>query len=66
MLQGNINGINTIFTTSKPYASGKITVLLNGLKEYQFSEINETTIEMDDPPKNTGFTDILESIYKLK
>lgn len=66
MLQGNIDGINTLFTTSKPYASGKITVLLNGLKEYHFSEINETTIEMADPPKNTGFADILECIYKLK
>lgn len=66
MLQGNIDGVNTLFTTSKPYTSGKITVLLNGLKEYHFSEINETTIEMADPPKNTGFADILECIYKLK
>jgi len=66
MLQGDIDGINTLFTTSKPYASTKITVLLNGLKEYQFSEINETTIEFVTPPKNSGFTDIIEGIYKLK
>lgn len=64
MLQGDIDGVNTLFTTSKSYASGKITVLLNGLKEYHFSEINETTIQLADPPG--GFTDILECIYKLK
>jgi hypothetical protein len=66
MLLGNIDGANTIFTTSKPYTAGKISVLLNGLKEYQFSEINETTVQMDTPPKNSGFTDIIECIYKPK
>lgn len=66
MLAGNIDGVNTVFTTSNPYVSRKISVLLNGLKEYYFSEINETTIQMDDPPNNSGFTDILECIYKPK
>jgi hypothetical protein len=66
MLQGDIDGVNTFFTTSKPYASGKITVLLNGLKEYQFSEINETTVQLFTSPENAGFTDVLECIYKLK
>jgi len=66
MLQGDIDGINTLFTTSRPYAAGKISVLLNGLKEYQFSEINETKVQLVTPPKKTGFTDILECIYKLK
>lgn len=66
MLQGIVNGINTIFTTSRPYVSGKISVLLNGLKEYQFSEINETTVQMNTPPENSGFTDIIECIYKPK
>lgn len=66
MLLGDIDGVNTIFTTSKPYSSGNITVLLNGLKEYHFSEINETTIEFITAPKSIGFTDIIESIYKIK
>lgn len=66
MLQGNIDGVNTTFTTSKPYVSGKITVLLNGLKEYNFTEINETTIQMLSPPKNTMFTDVLQCIYTVK
>ena len=66
MLLGNIDGVNTVFTTSKPYAAGKISVLLNGLKEYYFSEINETTVQMDTPPGDSGFTDILECIYKPK
>lgn len=66
MLLGNIDGANTVFTTSKPYAAGKISVLLNGLKEYHFSEINETTVQMDTPPGDSGFTDIMECIYKPK
>jgi hypothetical protein len=66
MLQGDIDGVNTVFTTSKPYRTGEITVLLNGLKEYQFSEINETTIQLATPPMATGFKDITECIYKLK
>ena len=66
MLTGEIDNVNTIFTTSEPYVSGKISVLLNGLKEYYFSEINETTVQMNTPPGNTGFTDILECVYKPK
>lgn len=63
---GLINGINTTFTTSKPYVSGKMTVLLNGLKEYGFTEINDTTIQMAIAPSNIGFTDTLELIYVEK
>ena len=66
MLTGEIDNVKTIFTTSQPYVSGKISVLLNGLKEYYFSEINETTVQLNTPPSNSGFTDILECVYKPK
>ncbi len=63
---GVINGLNKTFTTSQAYVSGKITVLLNGLKEYGFTEIDDTTIEMESAPSNAGFTDIVELIYIKK
>lgn len=63
---GAINGTNKVFTTSQPYVSGKITVLLNGLKEYDFTEIDDTTIELTTAPKNAGFTDKIELIYTKK
>ena len=60
---GAIDGVNTTFTTSKPYTTGQITVLLNGLKEYDFIEVNDTTIQFLTAPKNAGFTDKIEVIY---
>lgn len=65
-LIGIVDGSNRIFTTSAPYVAGSLMTFLNGNKERLFTETNETTITMDTAPKNTGFTDILETIYVKK
>ena len=62
-LSGSIDNINTIFTTSFPYRQGSIMVFLNGLKESYVSEIDSGTIELENPPSNIGFEDIVEAYY---
>lgn len=62
-LIGTIDGINKIFTTSVPFLSSSISVYLNGIKEKNFTIDSSTQITMDTAPKNTGFTDKLETIF---
>lgn len=62
-LIGVIDGINKIFTTSVPFIYNSISVYLNGIKEKNFVIDSPTKIIMDTAPKNTGFTDKLETIY---
>ncbi|MHC1775724.1 MAG: hypothetical protein AB9834_09955 [Lentimicrobium sp.] len=66
ILQGAVDGVNRVFATSAPYLSGNINVYLNGLKEIHFTESSDMTITLEDPPKNTGFTDRIESVFTLK
>lgn len=65
-LSGVINTTNRIFTTSKAYTSGSISVFINGIKDSGFSETDETTITLDEAPSNVGFTDKIEAIYSSK
>lgn len=62
-LTGDVNGSNKLFTTPFPYQPGKISVFVNGLKEKYFSEINDTTIQLDNPPQNNGYTDLIQTLF---
>jgi hypothetical protein len=66
ILNGAVDGVNKVFATSCPYLSGNINVFVNGLKEIHFAESSDTTITMEEPPKNTGFSDRIESVFTLK
>ena len=65
-LQGPVDGYNSIFSTSAPYIPGTLTVFRNGLKCRDFIERSETQIELSEPPKTTGFQDLIEAIYIKK
>lgn len=47
---GVIDSANKLFTTTKAYVTGKLVVLLNGLRELNFIEKSNTTFELDEPP----------------
>jgi len=64
VLTGNVNGINTIFKTSKPYKPDSINIYVNGLKEFFFSKTGESEITLDFAPSNEVFIDKIEAIYK--
>lgn len=49
---GDIDGVNTIFTVANPYRSGSVGVYLNGLREDGYTESSPTTIQFDDPPSD--------------
>lgn len=63
---GDIDGVNRVFTISKPYVAQSIIVYVNGLKEHNFAETTDTTITLDTAPKNTGFIDYIEVTYLKK
>lgn len=63
---GIIDGINKFFTTSQPYVSGSLMLFRNGIKDSHFGEISDTQIEIETPPSNTGFTDVIEVTYIIK
>jgi hypothetical protein len=65
-LFGLVNGANRIFSTSVPYGLGTITVFVNGFKERNFTEYSQQQIELNEAPKNIGFTDMIEAIYIRK
>ena len=62
-LSGEVNNVNTVYTTSKPYRFGSISVFVNGLKEFNFSETDNTTITLHFAPQNAGFFDRIEATY---
>ncbi len=66
ILTGAVDGVNRVFSTSSAFMAGKIEVYVNGLREIYFTESSDTTITLDEAPKNTGFTDIIASTYTLK
>ena len=63
---GTVNGVNTVFAANVPFVPGSIEVYVNGLKEKHFSLVGETAIELESPPKATGFSDYVELIYLSK
>lgn len=63
---GDINGINKFFTTSQPYVSGSLLLFINGIKDSHFNEVSDTQIEIETPPSNVGFSDIIEVTYIIK
>lgn len=63
---GTIDGVNKVFTTSAPYVAGKLTVLKNGLHEYDFTETNDTTFTMILAPSATSFMDVMRVTYTKK
>jgi hypothetical protein len=63
LLSGTVNSENRVFTTSKAYKSGTIVVFVNGIRESDFLEVDQTTIILDEAPSNVGFTDKIETIY---
>lgn len=62
---GTIDGINNVFTTSQAFEASSIILWLNGLLEINFTVLNNTTIQLQDPPSINGFIDSLEIFYTI-
>jgi hypothetical protein len=62
---GVIDNINRIFQTSRPFNPSSVVVFINGLSELNFTVINTTTIQLDEPLLTNGFTDTIEILYTL-
>ena len=68
-LIGEVDGVNTVFETSFQYRPNTVNIFINGLKESRdnFQEYDpldqERRIILDTPPKNNGFTDLVEAMY---
>lgn len=62
---GNVDGINKQFSTTLPF-NKIIAIYINGLKEKNFSVSSDTTIILNEAPKNIGFSDIIEATYIKK
>lgn len=68
-LEGEINGVNTVFNTSYNYEVNTTRVYINGLLQRRgvdYNELGVRTIEFTDAPSARGFTDNLIVIYKIK
>lgn len=67
---GTVNGINTVFTTSKKYTSGTLRVELNGqklIKGIDFTETTDQSFTLGTAPLNTlGYTDKVTVEYEQK
>jgi hypothetical protein len=59
----NIDGINKIFTLSRIFINGTVSVYLNGIKEKYATELDNNKIQFQDAPKNSGFVDLIEVTY---
>ena len=57
---------NTIFTTSIPYKASTISVYVNGIKEHNFIQLTDQSIQFSSAPKTVGFTDYVEITYQSK
>ena len=68
-LNGSIDGVNKTFTTDTPFVSGILRVIVNGQvyesddDGYGWSEIDESTIQMDVAPLES---DLLQAFYQDK
>lgn len=65
-LSGTVDGQNSLFTTTFPFEPTTIMVFLNGLHEKHFAVVSNTQIRLDEPAKNSGFTDFIEALYIRK
>ena len=65
-LNGTVDGQNRLFTTTFPFEPTTIMVFLNGLHEKHFAVVSNTQIQLDEPAKNSGFTDFIEALYIRK
>lgn len=63
---GLVNGINTVFSASVSFDPGSIEVYVNGIKERYFSLVSDTTIQLQNAPKTTGYSDFIELVYLQK
>lgn len=67
---GTVNGVNTVFSTSKKYTSGTLRVELNGqklIKNIDFTETTDQVFTLADAPLNTlGYTDKVTVEYEQK
>lgn len=63
---GDVDGVNKVFVLSYPAVSSSICMFRNGLKVHEFTVVSDTSIEFEDAPLNTGFTDIIEATYIKK
>ena len=60
---GDIDGDNTLFSTTHPYIPDSLMVFINGIKEFYFTEISDTQFTVSNAPKNIGFIDVIEVVY---
>ena len=64
---GNVDNINTLFSTSQNYVSGSITIYLNGLKEEFFTETLPNQIQLSEAPTiDYGTSDVVTCTYIRK
>lgn len=67
---GNVNGVNTLFSTSKKYVSGTLRVELNGqklVKDEDYSETTDQTFTMNEAPlDDLGYADKITVEYEQK
>lgn len=50
---GDMDGVNTIFSTYNLYVTGSLRVYFNGLRETRFSEIENQLFELDFTPESS-------------
>lgn len=60
---GDLDGVNTIFTTENVFKPGSISLYLNGLREYYFAETGLSEITIEDPP---GALDMIRIDYVVQ
>ena len=66
LLAGNINNSNRIFITTYSYVAGTTRVYVNGLRQrngIDFEETGDKEITFSEAPTNIGFTDYLSVTY---
>lgn len=65
-----VNGVNTLFSTSKKYVAGTLRVDLNGqqlVKDSDYSETTDQTFTMINPPlDDLGYVDKVTVEYEQK
>jgi len=66
---GAVDGVNVLFTASRPYIAGTLMVYLNGLllsPGDDYAETAGTTFTLTAPPRaDGGYTDKLVAVYQI-
>lgn len=63
---GSIDGINKVFTTTYPFISTSLILFRNGIKEKYFNILSDTQIEINEPPLDHHYDDLIEVMYMRK